>query len=233
MATWLKCEAGRPCVPRTSSSGIAHPFEPGPCPPSPLPSRSRSQTAPSTRIPARSRASMSRRNLARTCKGRARCLPRQRSPGSHAPHHRKRRDRDRDGEERRSRRPRAHPPRRSACSRRSREGTPPRRLGHHRPRHRGRLLLRLRPRRALHAGRSRGDGGADNRVSNPDHQRRSMDVASKPLTADRSTQFSSRAWGASRRSHGSRCSQFEMRGIFGAVVGDGEFLDGVAPERRP
>ena len=48
----------------------------------------------------------------------------------------------------------ADPPRRGACDGGSRAGALPRHASDHRPGDRERLLLRLRPRRALHAGRS-------------------------------------------------------------------------------
>ena len=62
----------------------------------------------------------------------------------------------------------ADPPRRGACDGRGRAGALPRHASDHRPGDRERLLLRLRPRRALHAGRPAGHRGQDAR----DHRAR-------------------------------------------------------------
>ena len=129
------------------------------------------------------------RDLARPCEGRARGPPRRRPPRPRAPHHRGRRHRDRDRQGREPRGPGTHPPRRRPRPRRGRQGALPRRAGHHRPCDRGRLLLRLRPRRALHAGRPRGDGGpnARDRRAQRAHLPRGSGTATTPsATSNRS-----------------------------------------------
>ncbi len=57
-------------------------------------------------------------------------------------------------------------------------------------------------RRLVAAGSCADRAGDCNRV----HQHRSMGMPSKTLSTDTRTQFPRRAWAASRRSHGSRCS---------------------------
>ena len=73
----------------------------------------------------------------------------------------------RDRHPRRSARAGAHPPRRRACAGRSRAGALAGNAGDHRPGDRERLLLRLRPQRAVHARRFSGDREEDAR----DHRR--------------------------------------------------------------
>ena len=65
------------------------------------------------------------------------------------------------------------PPRRRACPRHGGAGALSRHPGHHRPGHRYRLLLRLRARDPVHAGRSRQDRSQDAR----DRQSRSADAS--------------------------------------------------------
>ena len=72
----------------------------------------------------------------------------------------------------------ADPPRRRACAGRSGAGSCPRHPGHHRPGHRGRLLLRFRPRRAVHARRLPGDRSEDarDRRARPADRARGVDA---------------------------------------------------------